>query len=634
MLTKTEILKGLNEQQKAVVLNYNGPIAVSAGPGSGKSRVLVNRCAYMLAEGIPAQNILMFTFTKKAANELKERVINFCGQEAEAVTISTYHSFCGKILRRYADLLGWTNKFTIFDDDDKNAVLANIINQYEDDKFVVRNINSMISHYKERMISPTLAKQQAESIYDEKVASIYEDYMAELKNQNAFDFDDLIYFTIRLFEQFPNVINEINRRYTYISCDEVQDSSPRDLLLIKYLSGKTMNLCCVGDDDQSIYSFRGVAISKYYEFIKEYNLKRFILGRNYRSTQTIVNASQSMIYKNQDRLEKNIFSENKKGDKIAYVTLTDEDKEANFIAKTIRGLIRLGYEYKDIAILYRMSYLSRKLEKDLVANHIPYDIINGCPFYSRMEIKDIVAYLRVLTNPKDLVSLERILNVPKRGIGDKSAEIILNACHDNKYCDTMNLIEVLKTTSTSLKGKAAKGILNLCSILEQLCLHSSDNNANEVISKLIDLTQYFTYLKNNDEKDIAEERIGNVIELTNVASSYNSVEDFLNNIIMDNNEETEEQLNKVNLMTMHASKGLEFPVVIICDANQNIIPHKKAIEADNIEEERRLFYVAMTRAKEFLFIVRPEVSFAKGLPIFNRESQFIKEIDSKYIVKR
>ena len=307
MLTKTEILKGLNEQQKAVVLNYNGPIAVSAGPGSGKSRVLVNRCAYMLAEGIPAQNILMFTFTKKAANELKERVINFCGQEAEAVTISTYHSFCGKILRRYADLLGWTNKFTIFDDDDKNAVLANIINQYEDDKFVVRNINSMISHYKERMISPTLAKQQAESIYDEKVASIYEDYMAELKNQNAFDFDDLIYFTIRLFEQFPNVINEINRRYTYISCDEVQDSSPRDLLLIKYLKWENNELVLCRRDDQSIYSFRGVAISKYYEFIKEYNLKRFILGRNYRSTQTIVNASQSMIYKNQDRLRKKYF---------------------------------------------------------------------------------------------------------------------------------------------------------------------------------------------------------------------------------------------------------------------------------------------------------------------------------------
>ena len=630
-MLKNEILKGLNEQQKQIVLNYNGPIAVSAGPGSGKSRVLVNRCAYMLAEGIPAQNILMFTFTKKAANELKKRVIDFCGEEAEAVTISTYHSFCNKILRRYSELLGWYPNFTIFDNDDKNAILSSIVDKYNDKRFVVRNINSIISNYKENMISPTLAKQQASSDWDRNIANIYEDYMFELKNQNAFDFDDLIYFTIKLFEQFPSVIKDINNRYLYISCDEVQDSSPRDLTLIKYLGGKRMNICCVGDDDQSIYSFRGVQISKYYDFIKEHHLKKFVLGRNYRSTQTIVSASQSMIHKNNIRLDKDIYSENAIGDKIAYITLEDENEEAIYISNIIKGIIRLGYEYKDIAILYRMSYLSRNLENKLVSNHIPYDIIGGCPFYSRMEIKDLIAYARVLSNPKDLVSLERILNVPKRGIGCKSIETILKACHDKQYYDTMGLIEVLK--SIDLKGKAAKGILNLCSILKQALLFINDS-ADEVIDKIVNLTQYFSYLmKNENNKEIVEERISNVVELINTASSYNSIDDFLNNIV-GSNDEDEKEKNKVNLMTMHASKGLEFPVVIICDANQNIVPHKKAIEMGNIEEERRLFYVAMTRAKEFLFIVRPEISFAKGCPVFNRESQFIKEIDTKYIIKR
>ena len=636
---KQDILNGLNEQQKEIVLNYHGPMSVAAAPGSGKTHVLIQRCAYMLTEGIPAKNILLFTFTKKAATEIKERLIKKVGNDAELVTVSTYHSFCAKVLRRYAELIGWNRNFSIFDDDDKNSLLKKIMLQEEIEKssITLKTINNIISRYKEKMISPIMAQQQASSDFDKRIADIYEIYNNQLKEQNAFDFDDLIYHVIRLLERFPYVLERINNRYKYIMADESQDSSTRDFKLIELLGGEAMNICCIGDADQSIYGFRGVELSSYFNFIQKHKLKQCMLERNYRSTKTIVNAAQSMIVKNVERVDKKSFTNNADGNKIAYVSLDSMSDEANYIVKIVKTMIRHGYEYKDIAVLYRMSYISQIVEKELLKNAIPYTIVGGLPFYNRLEIKDIMAYLRVLSNPKDNTALSRALNTPKRGIGEKSLDKILQTCSDVNCYDIMSLIATLKEVAKALKKKAANGVYNFCAVLEQL--NDYINNGaplNDVISTLLNLTDYKNYLSDTI-KDDAEynDRIGNIEELMNIATQYETLSDFLSNLVeapTEDNQSTNN--NRVQLMTMHASKGLEFPIVIIAEATQGVIPHKKAIENGDIEEERRLFYVAMTRAKEMLFITRSKIVSRGGVAVFDRESQFIKEIPTEYLEVR
>lgn len=641
---KQELLNGLSNAQKKIVLNYHGPQAVIACPGSGKSFTCIRRCAYMIADGVAPENILMFTFTKKAANELKERLQKLCGADAEAVTVGTYHSFCVKLLKKYANLLGWQHSFTIFDDDDKTITLKKIIKaKAGENSFELREVSRAISSYKEKMVAPNLAIQQAGDDWkDRSIAEIYEAYMAELKKQNAFDFDDLIYFSVKLLQDNPIIKKVVNKQYTYIFSDEVQDSSPRDLALIELLGGKSMNICMVGDDDQSIYSFRGVQISAYYRFIEEHKFSKYMLSRNYRSTQTIVNAAESVIKNNTERLDKDLCTENEEGNKLAYVVCADAESEAEYIGNAIKAVVRKGYEYKDIAILYRMSSLSRGMEKALLKRGIPYTINNGCSFYNREEVKDIMSYLRVLDNPKDIAALTRAVNTPKRGIGDKSVEVIVEACQESNIRDTMDLINALKNiASDRLKPKARKGLLQFAAVIETL-LASVDNaiKLENLIDEVVKLIGYVEYLRNKaDNQDEFRDRMSNLQELQNIAAGYEYLADFLGAMTeeapkKENNEEDENNDNKVRMMTMHASKGLEFPVVFIIDASQNIVPHRLSIRDEKVDEERRLFYVAMTRAKEQLFITRAKIMVQSGTPSFCRPSQFIREIAPQYIVRR
>lgn len=646
--TKQEILQVLNEQQKAPVLDYLGPSAVTAGPGSGKTKMLVSRCAYMIQDGVLPSNIVLFTFTKKAANEIKERLSKEIGNDlSEAVTVSTYHSFCGKLLRKYATKIGWRTNYSIYDNEDKKKVIKSIIQDNKQFNFNNEKSKSLlcrcISSFKEKMISPQMAINNADTKMKENIALFYEKYNARLKEQNAFDFDDLIYYVIRLFERFPSVLEMVNNRYKFILADEIQDSSLRDLTLIKYLGGKTMNICCIGDDDQSIYSFRGVRINAYYDFIKENNLKRFVLGRNYRSTKTIVDASQSMINKNEQRLDKKIYTENKDGSKISFVTLKESSDEANYVAKIIKASLKKGYTYNDIAILYRISSLSRSVEKVLFSNNIPYAITGGCAFFERIEVKDIISYLRFIYNPADLVALERIVNTPKRGIGEKTLEKIIKSCQCLAEHDTIGL-DALKEIKLG-NGTRSKGLKNFISVIEQLKeFKQNGSSVIDLIGHILNLTNYNDYLmalEDNNENKV-NERLANIEELQKIAFKYSNLEEFLNAVSLyeenavqnEINNEDNESKEKVSLMTIHASKGLEFPVIIIIGANQTIIPHKLSIKEDNIDEERRLFYVAMTRAKEELFITRAKIGFSNYGLINYRPTQFINEINPAFLIKR
>lgn len=633
---KQQILEKLNEQQKEPVINYHGPSAVIAGPGSGKTATLISRCAYMIEDGVFPSNILLFTFTRKAANEIQERLLNKIGDAANLVTVGTYHSFCGRLLRKYSDKIGWQKNFTIYDDDDKNRVIKKLLKENEDEeRFKSRQLGAYFSRFKEKMISPNLAKNQAKNFYEKIVADYYEKYNTELKINNAFDFDDLIYFTIRLFENNKEILEKVNRKFTYIMADECQDSSPRDLLLIKYLGGLNFNICCFADDDQSIYSFRGVQIKNYYKFIEENNLRTYILGRNYRSTQTIVEASQSLISKNKNRINKNLFTCNENGNKIAYVSLQDPEMEAEYVSRTIKALKNTGYCYKDIAILYRVSYLSRIIEKSLFNNNIPYNITGGCAFYNRMEIKDIMSFLRYIYNPNDLIALERIINVPKRGIGEKTLDKIIKTCQIAIERGKMAL-DALK--EIKIKGKAKQGLSNFIAIIEQLRENDIDD-VDILIDRILNLTNYVDgYLCNEEDgmedEDVINDRIGNIEELKLLASKSINLSDFINTISLFENEiktDTDNQNDKVSLMTIHASKGLEFPVVIIIGANQEVIPHRLAVKNDTVDEERRLFYVALTRAKKEVFITRPKKAFQNYKLTNFSQSQFLTEIDKNYL---
>lgn len=638
---KQKILKNLNEQQREPVINYHGASAVLAGPGSGKTATLISRCAYMIEDGIFPSNILLFTFTRKVANEIQERLFNKIGDAANLVTVSTYHSFCGKILRQYANKLGWQKNFTIYDDNDKVRVISKLLKEDEkyENSFKPKQLGAYFSKYKEKMISPIMAKDLASNSYENIIADFYEKYNTELKINNAFDFDDLIYFTIRLFERNKEILEKINRKFTYIMADECQDSSPRDLLLIKYLGGMSFNICCFADDDQSIYSFRGVEIKTYYKFIEDNNLRTYVLGRNYRSTQTIVEASQSLIIKNKNRISKNLFTENENGNKIAYVSLQDPESEADYVSRTIKALTINGYKYQDIAILYRVSYLSRVIEKSLFSNNIPYKINGGCAFYNRMEIKDIMSFLRYVYNPNDLIALERIINIPKRGIGKKTLDKIINACqmaleHDKMALDALKEIKITKKVKRSLN--------NFVAIIEQLQeLVNNGITVSDLIDQVLNLTNYVDdYLCNEiedniDFEDVVNDKICNIEELKNLASKTTSLDDFINTISLFENEikekDNDQDNNKVSMMTIHASKGLEFPVVIIIGANQTIIPHGLALRNDSVDEERRLFYVALTRAEKEVFITRPKKAFQNYKLTNFSQSQFLTEMNQNYL---
>jgi DNA helicase-2/ATP-dependent DNA helicase PcrA len=642
MTVKQLLLEELNEDQRKPVVDYYGSSLICAAPGSGKTKTIVSRAAYMIEEGIDPSNILMFTFTRKGATEIRERVEAKIGKKATGILVGTYHSFCSRTLRKYCMYLGWKTNFSTYDEEDKLKLLKSIVTNVNIKPQVVA---SHISNWKDRMISPTQAQASAVSEYEIYFAACYEQYQQKMKAQNAFDFDDLIYYTIRLFEQFPEVQAEVNDRYQFIMADEFQDSSERDIELIIHLGGPQMNVCLIMDDEQSIYGFRGANIESVFKLIENMDIKQYTLGQNYRSTKTIVAAARSVIVNNSMQLEKTVFTNNKQGEKVVYMECTDTNAEALQIVKLIMALtrkkpkpgekrIKLG----DIAVLYRMSYLSRVIEEYLLKNGIKYTIVGGCPFYARKEIKDIMSYLRFIYNPDDVQAFKRIINTPKRGIGEKTIEHLFHCQNDQKHVNIDNESMLMQACeNATLKGTAKKGMEQFVATIEHLKDFILNNEAtpSRAIREIVRTLKYNDYLIETEKKD-AEEKIANVAELIEIAGQYDTLEDFICNMALNNveTEDTEDmEEDKVQLLTMHSCKGLEFPVVIISGANEGIIPHYKADTINSIDEERRLWYVAMTRAEELLFMLRSKMMPMNGVPNYCKESRFIQEIEPEYIAK-
>ena len=628
MKTKDEILSQLNDQQKLPVLHYPDRMVVIAGAGSGKTYCVTQRVAYMVLDGVNPENILMFTFTKKAAEEMKERIVKTIGERAEKLTVCTYHAFCVKLLRKYCHLIGFSNPFSIYDPEQCLEIIMGILKRNEldyDPGFVL----SYISDCKLNMLSPDEAiASEADNI---EYAYIYKEFQQILKAQNAFNFDDLIYFTIRILENFEDVLHEVNNQYQYIITDEAQDSSTQDLRFIKLLSGKNMHLCMVGDNDQSIYAFRGSDVNSWAQFIKNNNMTVYKLEQNYRSTQTIVNASNSVVANNTKLFDKVAYSEGEVGASVVSFELDTHKKEATRITQIVKSCIKQGYKEEDIAVLYRMSYLGRTVEDSFLANGVNYHIVNGLPFYNRAEVKDLLSYLQVFNNPKDFTAICRALQVPKRGFGEKAIETL--TFHFLNRTDEVKDVATMKKVLMSCEGLTAKqkiGMRNFIAIMEQIEINSAFMNPAMLIDYIVEAINYRKYIKKTKDTEEFEARWQIVQELIAIAKQSNDLQDLLESMAV-GQEESDGKSGGVTLTTIHSSKGLEWPIVIVMGCNEMQIPSFMAIKSHMEEEERRLFYVAMTRAKSFLFLTRHNKSNSRGTWRNYDESRFVKEIDDKYI---
>ena len=632
MTSRQNILDRLNEEQKLAVLDYYGPQFLVAGPGSGKTFTLVSRTQYMILDGINPSNILLFTFTNKAAKEIKERISRAVGEDtAKMITSGTYHSFCCRLLRQYGENLGYKKGFSIFDSDDSKKLVKKITKGSDVD---YNALIAYMSKQKRNLISPQKALEDAHQNEDD-FAKYYSEYQKSLFQQNSMDFDDLIYNTIRLLKRFPDVLAKVNSKYKYITADESHDSSNCDIELIRLLAGpedKGQNVCFILDDNQSIYGFRGADIAAVLGISRIFpNLKYYYLNQNYRSSKTIVEASKSMIANNSNQIEKNIFTSNEVGDKIIVFEEGNPQYEAIRIVKMIQTLHqKYNYNYKDIAILYRTSNQSRVIEEIFLKYKIPYEILSGINFYSRKEIKDIVAFIRFLVNPWDQEAFKRIVNIPKRGIGDKTIEKILDEANNHMppvdcYTACRNLLE-----KNEIKGKAKGGISQFLETIKTLGETMDDKTVPDLVSDIIKFSNYYEYLK-DEAGDDYDDKVVNLLELVELSYSFNTLEEFLEQTSLDRKEDEDESDN-VQLLTMHMSKGLEWDAVFCIGCNEGTNPHFRSLGSTlAIEEERRLFYVAMTRAKKHLFLTRSKKIQQNGFFIDAKPSRFISEINKKYL---
>lgn len=638
MRTVSEILEPLTEEQKKAVKDYNGRIFLNAAPGSGKTASIVARTEYMIANGIKPSSILLFTFTKKAAEEMRQRLESKIGSVAKAMTICTYHSFCARILRRYAEYIGWQNDFSIYDENDKKNLFKKIIKK--DQFLTVDEIMNIISHWKNNMIEPDQATRGARSGKYAKCAIYYKEYMKALRQRNAFDFDDLLYFGFKLISEYESILESLSSQYKYISADESQDSSIKNLEFIMLLSKINGNITLIADTDQSIYAFRDADVNNFSDTILKYNFKVYNLTRNFRSTQTIVNAAHQLIENNNAPIQKDTYSKNDIGDKIYFYELADTNAEAKFATQIVKFMHDEKHiPYSEIAILCRVNYQTHVIEDTFLLNSIPYVISSGVSFYNRQEIRDIEAYLRIIVNPHDIEAFERSVLVPKRNVGKGTVQKIEDHLFKlNESCDKIYTAEsYFEEFSHKFNKRIRAGLSEYWKII---------NTAREYIKKgmypediltwLIDRIGYEKYLKDTEkDKEIFESRRENIRELIQIASAHCTFDEFMENISLnvDISNESENANDKVNIMTMHASKGLEFKTVIIIGANEGICPSRYMMETpEQIKEERRLFYVAMTRAKENLFILRAKVSFSGNTPHFCMKSRFVSEIPSEYMI--
>lgn len=634
----------LNEQQKKGVFTTEGPVLLLAGAGSGKTGVITHRIAHLIDDcGVNSYNILAITFTNKAAREMRERVDDLVGCGADAAWIMTFHAACVRILRRFIDRLGYGTNFTIYDTDDQKSLMKEVCKSMDVDTKVYKEkmLLSRISAAKDELLSPDDLYLRANNDYTQmRIAEVYRVYEERLKKNNAVDFDDIINLTVELFEKNDDVLDYYQERFKYIMVDEYQDTNTAQFKLVSLLARKYHNLCVVGDDDQSIYKFRGANIRNILNF-KEYFPEAEIikLEQNYRSKSNILDAANAVIKNNSGRMDKSLWTEQDEGDKIAFNVYETGYAEAEGIAFGIEKNINDGYAYNDCAILYRTNAQSRAIEEKLLGHNIPYRIYGGINFYSRKEIKDILAYLKTIDNGMDEIAVRRILNVPKRGIGATSVGKI------QAYADEQNIgfYEALKQAEDIPGlGRSASKITPFTDLIRLFRAELHELSIVRLINDIIEKTGYMDYLADNDSPEEVEERRANIDELISKAATYEDGEEtptlsgFLEEVaLVADIDNMDDNNNVVSLMTLHSAKGLEFPIVYLAGMEDGLFPSYMCIDSDDpseLEEERRLCYVGITRAKQKLIMSAAKVRMVRGETHMNKVSRFISEIPAELMV--
>ncbi|MCA0970623.1 DNA helicase PcrA [Halobacillus litoralis] len=637
------LIEGLNTEQKSAVTHTEGPLLIMAGAGSGKTRVLTHRIAYLLSEKeVGPRNVLAITFTNKAAREMKERVESLVGNDAEKIWMSTFHSMCVRILRRDIDRIGYDRNFSILDSSDQLTVIKQVLKELNLDpkKWDPRAMLGAISNAKNELMTAKDFEKKAANMHDEQVAQIYKGYQKRLRKNQSLDFDDLIMQTLALFDQVPEVLESYQRRFQYIHVDEYQDTNHAQYQLVKYLADRYQNLCVVGDSDQSIYAWRGADIQNILNFESDYpNAKTILLEQNYRSTELILSAANNVIDNNGGRKPKRLWTDNAGGEKIQYHKAGTERDESLFVTDKIEDLIRQGkYRYQDVAILYRTNAQSRTIEETFVKAGIPYQMIGGTKFYDRKEIKDLLAYLRLIANPNDDLSFQRVVNEPKRGVGKTSMDKMQAYATDHD----ISLYEAAAEVDfVGVSAKAAKSIISFRKMIQTWAEQQEFLSATDMVQEVIDKTGYEEMLLN--EKSIeAESRLENIEEFKSVTKNFEeNAEDktlvaFLTDLALiadiDSMNDDPDSDDSVTLMTLHSAKGLEFPVVFLIGMEESIFPHSRALmDDDQMEEERRLAYVGITRAERELFISHAKMRTLYGRTNMNPISRFIQEIPDELV---
>ena len=636
----------LNKPQKEAVFHTEGPLLILAGAGSGKTRVLTHRIAYLIEEKeVNPWNILAITFTNKAAEEMRQRVDSLVGIGAESIWVSTFHSMCVRILRRYIDRLGYDNRFTIYDTDDQKTLMKEVCRKTDIDtkRFKERMLLSVISSAKNEMILPEEFELNAGGDFVQlKIAKVYKEYEAQMRANNALDFDDLLVKTVQLLETQPDVRENYQERFRYIMVDEYQDTNTVQFRLVSLLAGKYRNLCVVGDDDQSIYKFRGANIRNILDFEKEFSDAKVIkLEQNYRSVGNVLEVANSVIRNNKGRKEKTLWTDNEKGEKIRLRQFDTAYDEAQFIAEDIKDETAQGANYSDHAVLYRTNAQSRLLEEKFVAMNIPYKIVGGINFYSRREIKDVLSYLKTIANGKDDLAVRRIINVPKRGIGLTTINRIQEsaAARGIGFYDALSAPDLIPGI-----GRSASKLDSFAALIEYFKGRSEESGVTDLLTEVIEKTGYTESLEADDPEEL-EARVQNIDELVSKAAVYEescsdrgerpTLSGFLEEVaLVADIDSVAEDRDYVILMTLHSAKGLEFPHVYLAGMEDGLFPSYMSISGDDpeeLEEERRLCYVGVTRAEEKLTLTCARMRLVRGERQYNSMSRFIKEMPSALI---
>lgn len=636
------LLNGMNEKQSEAVRTTEGPLLIMAGAGSGKTRVLTHRIAYLIDEKmVNPWNILAITFTNKAAREMRERAMAL-NPATQDTLIATFHSMCVRILRREGDHIGYNRHFTIVDPGEQRTLMKRILKQLNLDpkKWNERAILGTISNAKNDLLDEVAYEGLAADMYSQIVAKCYKLYQEELRRSEAMDFDDLIMLTLRLFDEHPDVLAYYQQRYQYIHVDEYQDTNHAQYQLVKLLASRFKNICVVGDADQSIYGWRGADMQNILDFEKDYpEAKVVLLEENYRSTKKILQAANDVIKNNRNRRDKKLWTQNDDGQQIIYYTGRNETEEAIFVASIIDQLVgETGRRFKDFAVLYRTNAQSRTIEEALLKSNIPYTMVGGTKFYSRKEIRDVIAYLNVVANSNDNISFERIVNEPKRGVGPGTLEKIRQFAN----LQDMSLLEASANIMMApIKGKAAQAVYALGNMVLNLREQLDRLSLTELTEALLDQSGYLEALQIQKTLE-SEARIENIEEFLSVTKNFDEAEDdgpegenglerlsrFLNDLaLIADTDDADSEAAEVTLMTLHAAKGLEFPIVFLIGMEEGVFPLTRSTEeADDLEEERRLAYVGITRAEEVLYLTNANARTLFGRTNYNRPSRFIKEI--------